>query len=133
MPNVVTDTQALVWYLALPSQLSRRAADLLQATVQDGFIIHVPTMSLVELEYLTERGRVAAETIEEVERALDDPWSGLVAQPLTRDIARAVGRIPRSLVSDPADRIIAATALHLNLPLVRSDRRIHASVVETVW
>ena len=133
MPDVVTDTQALVWYLALPSRLSQRAADLLRSTVRDGFIIYVPTISLVELEYLTERGRMAAGTIGEVERALDDPRSGLVVHPLTREIARSVRHIPRSLVSDPADRIIAATAFHLNLPLVTSDRRIHASPVQTVW
>ncbi len=31
------------------------------------------------------------------------------------------------------DRIIAATALHLGLPLVTRDHRIRASSVTTIW
>jgi PIN domain nuclease of toxin-antitoxin system len=31
------------------------------------------------------------------------------------------------------DRIIAATANHLNLPLVTRDRKIRSSKVKTVW
>jgi PIN domain nuclease of toxin-antitoxin system len=31
------------------------------------------------------------------------------------------------------DRIIAATALHLSVPLITRDRKIHASSIETIW
>jgi predicted nucleic acid-binding protein len=42
-------------------------------------------------------------------------------------------RISRDVVPDMPDRIIAATALHLELPLVTSDRRIQQTEVETIW
>jgi predicted nucleic acid-binding protein len=31
------------------------------------------------------------------------------------------------------DRIIAATALHLGVPLVSRDRKIQASSIHTIW
>jgi predicted nucleic acid-binding protein len=57
----------------------------------------------------------------------------LVAQPLTMDVAVALSRIPRDQVPDMPDRVIAATALALGLPLVTRDGRIRASGVETIW
>ena len=31
------------------------------------------------------------------------------------------------------DRIIAATALHLNLPLVTHDKKIHGAGIQAIW
>ncbi len=40
----------------------------------------------------------------------------------------------RTFPSDPADRLITATALVLGCPLVTADERIRAAnVVETIW
>jgi len=44
-----------------------------------------------------------------------------------------VRRIPRDMVSDPADRIIAATALHFGIPLVTRDQRIQSTGLATIW
>jgi PIN domain nuclease of toxin-antitoxin system len=52
---------------------------------------------------------------------------------IDREVADAVALIPRSVVPDMPDRIIAATALHLNLPLVTADHKIQASQVQTIW
>jgi predicted nucleic acid-binding protein len=41
--------------------------------------------------------------------------------------------VPREQVSDLPDRIIAATALRLGVPLVTRDKKIALSIVETVW
>jgi hypothetical protein len=41
---------------------------------------------------------------------------------------------PLSVLPDPWDRMIVATALHLSVPLVTKDRAITATgVVETIW
>jgi predicted nucleic acid-binding protein len=41
--------------------------------------------------------------------------------------------IPRADVPDLPDRIIAATAVYLGVPLISRDRAIRASSVETIW
>jgi predicted nucleic acid-binding protein len=38
-----------------------------------------------------------------------------------------------SLVVGMPDRIIAVTAIHLNLPLVKRDGKIRSSNVKTIW
>jgi predicted nucleic acid-binding protein len=45
----------------------------------------------------------------------------------------AMARVPRDQVPDLPDRIIAATALHLGVPLVTRDRQITASGIATIW
>ncbi len=42
-------------------------------------------------------------------------------------------RVMRAEVPDLPDRIIAATALHLEVPVISRDRKIQASSLETVW
>lgn len=42
--------------------------------------------------------------------------------------------ISKDIVPDPSDRIIAATALAIDLPLVTADEQIHESLGErAVW
>jgi predicted nucleic acid-binding protein len=42
-------------------------------------------------------------------------------------------RIPRNVVADMPDRIIAATALHLGLPLITRDRHLQSAGIQTIW
>jgi predicted nucleic acid-binding protein len=56
-----------------------------------------------------------------------------MAVPVTVEVARATEHIPRSIVPDLPDRIIAATALVLGLPLVTADRQIRAAPIPTIW
>lgn len=48
-------------------------------------------------------------------------------------VAEAVYKVPRSAVPDMPDRIIAATALHLGLPLITRDQRIQSAGIKTIW
>jgi predicted nucleic acid-binding protein len=41
--------------------------------------------------------------------------------------------IPRADVPDMPDRLIAATATSLGVPLISRDGRIRASAVHTIW
>ena len=53
---------------------------------------------------------------------------------LNREVADEVENIPRRTVPEMPDRIIAATALHLNLPLVTKDHKIQAlQNIKTIW
>ena len=53
--------------------------------------------------------------------------------PLDLGVIRAIRRVPREAIADMPDRIIAATAIHLGVPLVSRDRRIQLSTVKTIW
>jgi PIN domain nuclease of toxin-antitoxin system len=60
--------------------------------------------------------------------------SGFEVVPIDNAVARAVSKVPRAAVTDPFDRIIAATALVRAVPLVTYDRRIRQlATVETIW
>jgi len=60
MAAVAVDTHAVVWYLSGDPQLSAKAADALDSTTAAGELIHVPSICLVELTYLVEKGRLPA-------------------------------------------------------------------------
>jgi len=69
-------------------------------------------------------------------RSLRGLWKGLNVDITEEDIAEARremwGNLPRDLVPEMPDRIIAATALHLGLPLVTRDRRLQAAGIPTI-
>jgi predicted nucleic acid-binding protein len=48
-------------------------------------------------------------------------------------IVEKMASIPRSQVPDMPDRIIAATALQLMVPVVSRDAKIRALNLETIW
>jgi PIN domain nuclease of toxin-antitoxin system len=72
-------------------------------------------------------------SINQLIQAMDDPASGITLAPITIGVSRAVRSVPRKLVPDMPDRIIAATAVHLGLPLVTADSQIHSSGIAIIW
>jgi PIN domain nuclease of toxin-antitoxin system len=133
MAGVVVDTHAIVWFLSRDPRLSEHARDVLRSTTAGGHVIYVPSICLVELTYLTEKGRLPVPAREELIQALDDPATPCALVPLDRMVADALKRVARSEVPDLPDRIVAATAVALGLPLISRDAKIRASQVETVW
>ena len=57
----------------------------------------------------------------------------LVEIPFERNIALTLRQVDRSQIPDLPDRIIAATALYLNVPVISRDRRIQLSSIDTIW
>ena len=131
--GLVVDTHALVWYLFRPEKLSARADSAISSRPAAGMSICASVMSLIEVRYLVENGRLPPEEYENLVLAFHDPLIPLELFSIDRDIALAVERIPRDVVPDLPDRIIAATALTHNLPLVTADHRIRAASIPTIW
>jgi predicted nucleic acid-binding protein len=65
--------------------------------------------------------------------AIGDPDVNVEIVPLDAEVVRAVRRIPAAAIPEMPDRIIAATALHLNLPLVTRDTKIRGAGLNTIW
>jgi len=133
MAGVVADTHTLIWYLTNRRRLSFPAWSALDATADSGDPVFVSAISLVEIMYLTEKGRLPKTVVERIDQELGNPDVALAIVPLDVSVARLIERIPREQVPDMPDRIIAATALHLGVPLVTWDGLIRASAIETVW
>jgi PIN domain nuclease of toxin-antitoxin system len=130
---VVADTHTVVWYLLTSGKLSPDALVALDQAIQDGEPIYVSSISIVELTYLVEKGRLPTTALDRLTQLLAAPNSGYVLIPLDLFIAQAIQRIPRDAIPEMPDRIIAATALHLDLPLVTRDLRIRTSGIKTIW
>ena len=131
---IVADTHAIIWYLVEPERLSQIALDALEGAIAAGEPVYVSAISLIEICYLIEKRRIASDLLQRILAVLNEPDPSLIVVPIDLAISIAVQNIDRDTVPDMPDRIIAATALHLNLPLVTRDRKIQASQsIITIW
>ena len=131
---VAIDTHIIVWYILETGRLSNPASTLLDQTVNNGELIYLSAISIVEICFLIERGRLPAIVLERLTEAMNQPDSSVVLVPLDQAISLTIPQIDRATVPEMPDRIIAATALHLNLPLITRDHRIQAlQNVQTIW
>lgn len=133
MSAVVADTHAALWYLLSPDKLSSKAEAVLDEAQNVNDPIYVATISLVEVAYLVEKGRLAEAAYQRLNLELSQPDSGFVFVSLDLPIVQTLRRIPRDIVPDMPDRIIAATALYLNLPLITRDPDIRNANLTTIW
>lgn len=134
MTAVVADTHTIVWYITEPEQLSENAALALDMAIDTGQSIYVSAISIVEICYLVERRRLPELVLQRLLDVSDAVDGVVVTLPLNRAIAETLREIPRNTVPDMPDRIIAATALHLDVPLVTCDGKIRSlTEIETIW
>ena len=90
-------------------------------------------ISIVEMVYLTERGRILHEALQKLDAAAKNPNSGIIVVALDAAIAETVQKVPRDIVPDMPDRIIAATAVYLDLPCVTRDSQIRLGGLKSIW
>ncbi|MGB3655636.1 MAG: type II toxin-antitoxin system VapC family toxin [Rivularia sp. (in: cyanobacteria)] len=133
MSDAVADTHALIWYLEDSSRLSTAANEIFNKCDKGELLIYIPTICLVEIVYLQEKGRISTGMKAQLDAALTTKSSGLVLANLTAGVVDSLATIPRDTVPDMPDRIIAATAKHLALPLISKDNKIASSGISIVW
>jgi PIN domain nuclease of toxin-antitoxin system len=124
MSKYVTDTHALLWHISNSANLSARAKVIFDNADMGRAIIIVPSIVLVECVYLAEKRRIEEERINEVFFRLSRPRYSYKLVQIEVDTILALRSIARTIVPDMPDRIIAATALQLGLPLITKDGRI---------
>jgi len=133
MIRAVADTHAVLWYLYNDARLSVVARTWIEGAVEAGEQIALSTITLAEMVYLVEKGRIDSAALSRLAAALDESGAVLVEVPIDRHIVQAMTRVPRADVPDLPDRIIAATALYLGVPLVSRDGKIQASDLGAMW
>lgn len=120
MPErIILDTHALLWWLGGSDRLSSAASDAIESAAA----VAVSSVTFWEVGMLVAKGRVA----------LDRPVVGwthdLVASGEVADVAVDATIAARAAAlegfhGDPADRMIAATAIQLDALLVTTDRAL---------
>ena len=130
---VVADTHTIIWHFERSPKLSTPAHTAIIQAALAGDPIYVPSISIIEVDYLVEKGKLPDIAYTRLVDALIDPDTAFKIAPLDLDVAQAVRRIPRDIVPDMPDRIIAGTALYLGLPLITCDTKIRAVGIATVW
>lgn len=128
----VTDTHALIWYATgRAERLGRKARGVFERVDRGRAAVYVPVLSLVEIGDAAQRGlvRLGGGTIEWMKRLLAS------GRYLPADVNAEVVALAEELraIRERTDRLIAATALHLDLPLVTRDPAIAKSGVSTLW
>lgn len=123
MSSLLLDTHAWVWWISRPDRLSRRQRAAIDRTLKrtDAALL-VSIISCWEVALLCQHGRFRF-TIP-VDRWLEEASTapGIQIVPLSLPIIITAARL--TMLRDPADMLIVATAQHHGARLVTSDTRI---------
>ncbi len=118
--KLLLDTHIWIWMALDPSRLSQKVE---KAVIDTGNELFLSPISVWELVMLTQKGRVSLEqdVISWTGRTME-AWQ-LQEAPLTAEVALETSRINLAH-SDPADRLIVASAKVLAMTLVTADEKL---------
>jgi PIN domain nuclease of toxin-antitoxin system len=132
-PLIVLDTHALIWWADAGSKLSLKARQATRVHARRRELV-ASTISIFEIVTLHRRGRLEFST--PVGDWLPDlrKLPELTIHPVTDEVAERAGGLGDVFPGDPDDRIIAATALILRVPLITQDGALRdVPNLPTLW
>lgn len=129
----MVDTHGLVWYaLERWKKLGKAARRVLSSADQGDAVVYVPTIVLVEIGELERLGRIRLRG--GLRRWTREVLSRDAFRPAELNVEIALEAHSLHQVQERGDRLIAATAIHLDLPLITRDRALGtATGVRTIW
>ncbi len=133
MIQAIADTHGAIWYVFADPQLSQNA----KATIDDAFArgnrVGISSITFVEIVYLVEKGKIDPRTFSALEAELNRRDPTFQEVHVDRRVGQAMQMVRRAEVPDMPDRIIAATAVALGVPVISRDGKIRLSNVPTIW
>jgi PIN domain nuclease of toxin-antitoxin system len=129
----VADTHTALWHLFDDKRLSATAESFIDEAAKARRKIAISSISLAEVVYLIEKNRLPPSAYDELTQALADPEHVFAEAAFTTAVVQAMRQVSRVEVPDMPDRLIAATAVYLGVPVISRDRRIRAANLRTVW
>lgn len=130
---ILLDTHAWVWWVSAPEKLSEHARTRIEEAAGSGEVF-VSSISAWEVAMLVSKGRLdlTLEVDDWIARSEAVPYFHFL--PVDNRIAVRSVNLPPPLHPDPADRIVAATALALGAEVVTRDRRLRDyPPLSTLW
>lgn len=124
--RLLLDTHVWLWFgLGDTQRMKPASAQKIQEAAWNG-LLHVSAMSIWEIGMLDARRRITLgrEVDEWIAQALTLP--GLQLTGLEPSIALDANRLPGDCHGDPSDRILIATARHLDATFMTADRQIQS-------
>jgi PIN domain nuclease of toxin-antitoxin system len=131
---IALDTHALVWWASDPDRLGAKARRLVDAALEAGDRVAASSISVWEIAMLVRAERLALTMDLESWLANLEAIPVLDFVPVDNRIAMRAVHLDGFPHRDPADRIIAATAMSLGATLVTADERLLAyKPLRTAW
>ncbi|HWE83365.1 MAG TPA: type II toxin-antitoxin system VapC family toxin [Terracidiphilus sp.] len=129
---ILLDSHVAVWLSESPERISSRAKEAIRGAVARGETLALPAAAVFEIATEIRKGRIQLRV--PVQTYFEKMTSRLRVIPVSGEIARCAGELPRSFHNDPLDRLIVSTAIVENATLITSDQPIRASgVCRTIW
>jgi PIN domain nuclease of toxin-antitoxin system len=129
---ILLDTHIVVWLAFDQTKISKNARAAIDDVRRKGEGLAISDMTLLELASLASKGRIHLNI--SLESFLQEVEARFVVLPITGRACVRAQTLPPTYPKDPADRIIAATALVEGLELATADRAIRRSrAVSTIW
>jgi PIN domain nuclease of toxin-antitoxin system len=123
----IGDTHTTIWYLFSDSRLGKVAPEFIDSTIAKGDHIGVSAISVAEMIYHVEKGRIPASAVRDLHDATANQKAVLQYVPLDEHVAMKMAEIPRQNLPDLPDRVVAATALFLERTGIEP-RRTHSPI-----
>lgn len=130
---IVLDTHALIWWISDPGKLSAKAGSAISKAKKEKSI-YVSSISVWEIAMLVNKKRLKLryEVNEWLRKIEALPFIKFL--PVNNKVAVDSVLLSGKPPTDPADRIIIATAMDLDCPLISGDRKIRRyRQVKTIW
>ena len=129
---ILLDTHVVIWLAQDYERISPAAQSAIQNARKKERGMAVSCITLLEIARLAAHGRIRLTP--DAETVLAEVENRFIVFPITRNIALQAFKLPDGYPNDPVDRVIGATALIEDIPLLTADREIRKSgVVSTVW
>jgi PIN domain nuclease of toxin-antitoxin system len=129
---ILLDTHVVIWLAQDHERISPAAHSAIKESRKKERGLAICGITLIETARLASHKRV--NLVPDLETFLSDLEQRLIVLPVTANIALQAFELPSSFPKDPVDRIIAATALVEDIPLLTADREIRRSrAVPTIW
>ncbi|MEO0966997.1 MAG: type II toxin-antitoxin system VapC family toxin [Cyanobacteria bacterium J06639_18] len=130
---VVIDTCVMTWDALEPKKLSAKAKKTIEEVDQKSNLI-ISDISIWEISMLLKKGRIQ---VDETPANLINTIliaRNYIVKSISPEIAELSVNLNHEINNDPADRLIVATSILENFPLVTADKNlIDAKIVETIW